>query len=151
MSHPHSTLCDIIRVVINVRREYQKQHTNISWHVLLHFEKTNGIPRVIALHIQVKQTAAYCSQISLEFRSLDIIFGYNTGVICFSVVANSYTVLMCFPFLTNPTLHSCLFTEINECDSRPCQNGATCKDGLNAYNCYCVDGYNGTNCETGMF
>ena len=40
--------------------------------------------------------------------------------------------------------------DINECNSRPCENGAKCNDEVNAYNCSCVDGYNGTNCETGI-
>ena len=43
-----------------------------------------------------------------------------------------------------------LLSDINECNSRPCENGATCNDEVDAYNCSCVDGYNGTNCETGM-
>ena len=43
-----------------------------------------------------------------------------------------------------------LLSGINECNSRPCENGARCNDEVDAYNCSCVDGYNGTNCETGM-
>ena len=31
----------------------------------------------------------------------------------------------------------------------PCLNGATCKEGVNHYNCTCLPGYTGTNCETG--
>ena len=42
-------------------------------------------------------------------------------------------------------------TEINECNSNPCQNGATCNDHFNTYNCTCVPGYTGTNCETGAY
>lgn len=41
------------------------------------------------------------------------------------------------------------FPEINECDSNPCQNGATCVDELNRYSCTCQPGYQGTNCEIG--
>ena len=48
-------------------------------------------------------------------------------------------------------MHYYMISDINECNSRPCENGATCNDEINAYNCSCVDGYNGTNCETGMF
>ena len=29
-------------------------------------------------------------------------------------------------------------------------NDATCNDEVESYTCTCVDGYNGTNCETGM-
>ena len=40
-------------------------------------------------------------------------------------------------------------TDIDECSSNPCLNGATCVDGTNGYTCTCVAGYTGTNCETG--
>jgi hypothetical protein len=38
-------------------------------------------------------------------------------------------------------------TDINECSSRPCQNGGTCTDGVDAYSCTCVSGYTGTDCQ----
>ena len=41
-----------------------------------------------------------------------------------------------------------LLIEINECDSNPCQNGGACDDQINMYECDCVTGYYGTNCET---
>ncbi len=43
-----------------------------------------------------------------------------------------------------------LFSDIEECASDPCQNGATCFEGIDSYLCQCPDGYEGTNCETGM-
>jgi hypothetical protein len=36
---------------------------------------------------------------------------------------------------------------INECESNPCRNGATCFDGYNKYQCSCVPGTQGINCE----
>ena len=42
-----------------------------------------------------------------------------------------------------------LLTEIDECVSTPCQNGGTCLDLVDFYNCTCLAGYNGTNCEIG--
>jgi len=40
-------------------------------------------------------------------------------------------------------------TEINECDSAPCQNGATCQvNGLGRYRCHCPYGYTGEHCES---
>ena len=41
-------------------------------------------------------------------------------------------------------------TEIDECSSNPCANGATCTDLINDYECACVDGYEGDNCETNI-
>ena len=37
---------------------------------------------------------------------------------------------------------------IDECESDPCENGATCLDGIAEYTCVCRLGYEGTNCET---
>lgn len=38
-------------------------------------------------------------------------------------------------------------TRINECDSSPCLNGATCMDHVKYFTCHCPYGYTGTNCE----
>ena len=40
-------------------------------------------------------------------------------------------------------------TEINECSSNPCLNGATCEDKINAFQCMCVAGYMGNVCQLG--
>lgn len=42
-----------------------------------------------------------------------------------------------------------LFSDVNECDSNPCQNSATCVDEVNKYSCTCQPGYQGSQCETG--
>ncbi|XP_026689028.1 neurogenic locus Notch protein-like, partial [Diaphorina citri] len=37
-------------------------------------------------------------------------------------------------------------TRINECDSSPCGNGATCIDNIKYYSCHCPYGYTGKHC-----
>ena len=40
--------------------------------------------------------------------------------------------------------------DVNECQSNPCANGATCTDGVNKYSCSCAAGYTGSDCKTGI-
>ena len=42
-------------------------------------------------------------------------------------------------------------SDVNECASTPCQNGASCVDVVNMYNCTCAAGYTGVHCETGTY
>ncbi|XP_076081840.1 hemicentin-1-like isoform X2 [Mytilus galloprovincialis] len=42
---------------------------------------------------------------------------------------------------------TCCETNINECQSNPCQNRSICTDGENTYNCTCQRGFVGVHCE----
>ena len=39
--------------------------------------------------------------------------------------------------------------DIDDCADHSCQNGGTCIDGVNKYNCSCAAGYTGRNCSIG--
>ena len=43
-----------------------------------------------------------------------------------------------------------LLTDIDEFSSNPCYNQGICNDGIDGFTCTCVDGYEGTLCQTGM-
>lgn len=62
-------------------------------------------------------------------------FGYN--------LAGGY-LCNCVPGYTGDDCQ----TDIDECASKPCYNGAICKDGVNEYTCECKPGYEGQRCET---
>jgi Notch-like protein len=42
------------------------------------------------------------------------------------------------------------FSDIDECLLNPCIHG-TCSDRVNGYVCACNQGYNGSNCQHGMY
>lgn len=54
----------------------------------------------------------------------------------------------CFPW-NNTYVYE--IADIDECFPGPCQNNGSCTDLVNAYNCSCVPGFNGTNCENGTY
>lgn len=55
---------------------------------------------------------------------------------------------MCFACLYKGTPPDCL--EINECETNPCMNNATCQNLINEYRCDCVDGFDGKNCSNNI-
>ena len=41
--------------------------------------------------------------------------------------------------------------DIDECASKPCENGGSCQDGVNSYKCTCLPGFDGKNCENSEY
>ncbi|XP_032431605.1 coagulation factor VII-like [Xiphophorus hellerii] len=40
-----------------------------------------------------------------------------------------------------------LYTDGDQCESKPCQNGGVCEDELSSYKCWCKKDFTGKNCE----
>ena len=51
--------------------------------------------------------------------------------------------------LTN-SLFLFIFSDVNECQNNPCQNGGKCTNVNGDYSCSCVSGFEGKNCEKGI-
>uniref|UniRef100_UPI00398F4DB4 coagulation factor X-like n=1 Tax=Pristiophorus japonicus TaxID=55135 RepID=UPI00398F4DB4 len=39
------------------------------------------------------------------------------------------------------------YVDGDQCESSPCRNNGKCRDGINRYECLCLEGYKGINCE----
>ncbi|KAH3831295.1 hypothetical protein DPMN_104558 [Dreissena polymorpha] len=57
--------------------------------------------------------------------------------------------MICFNKFTKAERLS--LTDIDECATNPCKNGATCINGQNKYTCTCAGGWQGTNCDQGKY
>lgn len=57
----------------------------------------------------------------------------------------------CLKFYKKKCNYNCYFfsTDNNECTSGPCHNGGTCLGLIKRFECQCVLGYTGTQCEIG--
>jgi Notch-like protein len=55
------------------------------------------------------------------------------------------------PYCSNALLISLashyLYSDVDECDSNPCENGGRCLDQVNRFQCECLAGYVGEQCE----
>ena len=85
--------------------------------VMIFFFKSNGVPTLCVFLFQepLKTNALFVSLFAPRF-SCNCTAGWN-GSNCTD--------------------------NIDECESAPCVNGATCIDQLNSYECVCVPGYTG--------
>lgn len=63
----------------------------------------------------------------------------------FSCLFACCVVHWCDPYALFPD--SRCKTNIDECTSDPCVNGATCQDGNNGYTCRCLPGFTGAHCD----
>ena len=59
-----------------------------------------------------------------------------------SGILNLYTI-------TNYIMYFKFPEDIDDCAGGPCENGGSCTDAVNDFNCRCVAGYTGKNCSIG--
>ncbi len=59
------------------------------------------------------------------------------------------------PFVQNLQIYMPHFSVVNQCNSSPCLNGATCRDFIGGYTCICPKGIgyvvSGSNCQKSKY
>jgi hypothetical protein len=88
----------------------------------------------------VSQNCIKCVPINLEACAVEKLF-YKLPVISF---------VFTFPKM-NFNLCCLSFVDINDCKLNPCQNGGTCVDKVNSYQCICKEGWEGEICSISMY
>ena len=74
-----------------------------------------------------------------------------TGSLHSTLVIRQHKTVNVLLYIKPPTSQNVLTSDVDDCASRPCMNGATCVDGVNSYTCTCPAGYIGTMCGTGKY
>ena len=62
-------------------------------------------------------------------------------------VLNVCAYMLVRDFFVISLIRNC--SDIDDCASKPCQNGGSCSDMFNGYSCSCAPGYTGEDCQTG--
>lgn len=67
---------------------------------------------------------------------------------CGKLILNLAKFFFClYPLIK---INTSVLSDMDECLSGPCQNGATCTNGENQFTCDCAPGWNGVTCDTGF-
>ncbi|XP_030853296.1 uncharacterized protein LOC755833 isoform X2 [Strongylocentrotus purpuratus] len=114
----------------------------------------------LELLCDVESNAAFCSNIKHDeplpdqYQYFDSLPGFNETDI--SSVGGAFmfddhcpTIFPLGRLQTNDYRRQTCDKEINECDSDPCNNGATCSDIITGYFCTCTAEYAGRHCDYG--
>ncbi|KNC80159.1 hypothetical protein SARC_07472 [Sphaeroforma arctica JP610] len=86
-----------------------------------------------------KWTGTNCETVKLD-TCMDQLC--QNGADCYDLNAGGYEC-MCQPGYSGLSCES----DINECASEPCKNGAFCRDEVNGYACECSGEWTGTHCD----
>lgn len=76
-------------------------------------------------------------------------FIFHTRVVCpcrLMVCAHGCTIIY---YLKNPEIFHTYFAGESQCDEATCNNGGTCHDEGDAFQCKCSPGWEGTTCNIG--
>ena len=111
-----------------------------------------GVCVYVCMYVYICMYACMCMYVCMYVCVCMCMYVYACMYVC---VCMYVCICMCISVYNVPLMGqfkvkaSGIFTEINECDSDPCQNNGTCDEKVNGYECQCPLFIDGTNCEIG--
>ena len=87
----------------------------------------------------------FCMSLGM-YRSLSGSLPHSLNLPTFNAYIYIYIYIYTYTYIY---IYICVLIEINECESSPCLNGASCVDNINRYSCSCLVGYTDPECSTG--
>ena len=86
------------------------------------------------------------------FKRLNVV---NTSIIFrkmnYRLIPSNIIVFICLTILQDADTVFRIILDVDECESDPCLNGATCMNTYGGYKCMCVPGFTGKKCGTGKY
>ena len=64
-------------------------------------------------------------------------------------ISSTECILLISALIRVSTRLLCFFTDVDDCQSEPCENGGTCIDKIDSFLCLCLPSYGGDTCEKG--
>ncbi|XP_033867167.3 coagulation factor VII-like isoform X2 [Acipenser ruthenus] len=116
--------------------------------LVLLFFVNNSLCRFLDVFLQRKEASSILQRVKRENAGLEELKLGDLERECLEEKCSYEEASEIFRVSDNLESFWRIYSDGNQCDSGPCQNGAACVDQVQSYICYCREGYEGRNCQS---